>query len=736
MPTSGWGYEDVENNGFDVQQLIGIVKRRRRLIIGTFALIMLLGVLATFLSKPIYQAQARVLIDTTKVQQSAGEFSALDAMTGMAGARNLETQVEVFKSPSVIQAARQKLSPNARKVISAYSQLTVLPVGQTDIMEVTVLSHNPHASSAYCNALVQAYMAEDENTQHSGLRRASSFVRDKVDEMKKRRDATAQQLRDYKQKNNTLDISAETAAQIATQGGAVADLEKAQTDRRAAVAELAEVQRQASKLAPTVTSGKSIGQTAEVTAKKAELVTLELKLQELKQEYTDSAPDVVTTRTRIAQLKRDLAGAAKTEVTGSQIVSNPALDAARGKIAELQGGIWASDARIAALTQTVAKARAAGNALPAREYELGRLQSELQRLNDTYQALNQKYEQLRINENATSASTRMLSVAAVPGAPISPRVGRNLLTTLIAALVLAIALAALIDRIDDHVHSEEDAESASRLPIIAHVPFLTGANSVSLLGGGIKGSSALLESYRMLRTNIAFASIDEPIRSLVVTSSQPNEGKSTTALDLAIVMALDGKAVILLDADLRRPSLNSLLQVSNAVGFSSVVTGEKTVEEALQDTGTKNLRIMTSGPVPPNPPELLNSRVGRQIIEELTGMADFLIIDTPPALTMADAQIVASIANATILVISAQGANKKDVARTSDLMAQTGTKMLGIVLNKITSEWGAAYNYYGGYNVYYGTPASSGLTISENGDAESSSGTAPQLHQGAKKKTD
>ena len=603
-------------------------------------------------------------------------------------------------------------------------------------MEVTVQSYNPHASSHYCNALVQAYMAEDENTQHSGLRRASSFVRDKVDEMKKRRDAMAQQLRDYKQKNNTLDISAETAAQIATLGGASSDLEKAKTDRRAAIAELAEVQRQAAGLTPTIVSGKSIGQTAEVTAKKAELVTLELKLQELKQEYTDSAPDVVSTRTRIAQLKGDLARAAKTEVTGSQLVTNPALDAARAKISELQGGIWASDARIAALTQTAAKLRATGSSLPKREYELGRLQSELQRLNDTYQALNQKYEQLRINENATSASTRLLSSAFAPRTPISPRVGRNLLTTLTAALVLAIALAAIIDRMDDHVHSEEDAESASRLPIIAHVPLLTGANSASLLIGGIKDSSALLESYRMLRTNIAFASIDEPIRSLVVTSSQPNEGKSTTSLDLAVVMALDGKAVILLDADLRRPSLNSALQISNAIGFSSVVTGEKTIEEALQETTTKNLRVMTSGPVPPNPPELLNSRVGRQIIEELAGMADVLIIDTPPALTMADAQIVASIADATILVVSAQGANKKDVARTSDLLAQTGTKMLGVVLNKITKDWGAAYNYYGGYNVYYGTRAPSDLTISENGDhgdPGSPNGNAPQISGKTKK---
>ena len=124
IPTSGWGYEDVENSGFDVQQLIGIVKRRRRLIIGTFALIMVLGILATYLSKPVYQAQSRVLVDTTKIPQSSGEFSALDAMTGMASSRNLETQIEVFKSPSVVQGGAPEVvterAQDHRRVFPAF----------------------------------------------------------------------------------------------------------------------------------------------------------------------------------------------------------------------------------------------------------------------------------------------------------------------------------------------------------------------------------------------------------------------------------------------------------------------------------------------------------------------------------------------------------------------------------------------------------------------------------------
>jgi receptor protein-tyrosine kinase len=236
------------------------------------------------------------------------------------------------------------------------------------------------------------------------------------------------------------------------------------------------------------------------------------------------------------------------------------------------------------------------------------------------------------------ANARVISVADVPKRPVSPNKPRNLILSTILGLMLALALAALADRMDDRVHSEEDAESASRLPVLAHIPFIQEKAKQSLINNTDQTSS-LLESYRMLRTNIEFAAVGEPIRSIVVTSSQPNEGKSTTSVDLAIVMALDGRKVILVDADLRRPSSHKLLGLSNKFGFTSVVAGTRTLEDALQDTTTPNLRVLTSGPTPPNPPEFLNSKAARSLLREIRDMADIVIIDTPPGLVMADAQI-------------------------------------------------------------------------------------------------
>lgn len=206
----------------------------------------------------------------------------------------------------------------------------------------------------------------------------------------------------------------------------------------------------------------------------------------------------------------------------------------------------------------------------------------------------------------------------------------------------------------------------------------------------------------MLRTNIEFSSVDEPIRALVMTSSLPNEGKSSSSVDLAIVMAMDGKQVILVDADLRRPSLHRMFGLSNTVGFTNVVAGTISIEDALQETEVPNLRVLTSGPIPPNPPELLNSKAGRACLERARQMSDFLIIDTPPALVMADARIVASIAGAVLLVISVQEAGGHEIARTSDQLAQSGAHVLGVVLNKLTHENGGYYGYYGYKNPYFG----------------------------------
>jgi capsular exopolysaccharide synthesis family protein len=203
----------------------------------------------------------------------------------------------------------------------------------------------------------------------------------------------------------------------------------------------------------------------------------------------------------------------------------------------------------------------------------------------------------------------------------------------------------------------------------------------------------------MLRTIIGFAPVERQVRSIAMASSLPGEGKSVSCLNLGIAAALSGESVIIVDCDLRRPSMHNLWGLSNEVGLTNVMNGSETLEGALRQTGIDGLRVLTTGPVSIDPFTLLNSDAARSTFEQIKAHADFVLFDTPPALVFADAQVVAAQADAVLLVVSSQESRKNDIKRTRSVLEQTGTKIIGILLNKtIESEtYSYSSNYYDGY---------------------------------------
>lgn len=689
--------EDEGGEGLDLRQVLTLLRRRRKILLATFFTVVAAGTLFTWLSRPIYQATTQILVNT-----SASGGSGADAFTDLLGdkrARSLDTQMAVLKSGPVMQGALARLSPEHQKAAQEFFNVAVNPLTTTDVLVVDVSSYNPQTAAAIGNALGAEYIQKSKEQNQERVRVATKFVSEQREMVDKDLDTTRRQLREFKQRHNIVNLGPESEARVGELGQNQAELRAAQTELLSNRAQLAQLRALAATMAPSHVI-PTIRRRPTVEALQGQITNLEIQRVAALEEYVPESDEVQRIEGQLTALRRRLSNEAVTEVVGSTRVIDPVRQGLMAKISEAQAQIWAQEARIPALTKGVEGMRAQMKTLPQREYELSKINSELATLQKTFETLNEQYVTLRINAEGQLASASIMSPAAVPTAPISPRVGRNILMSIALGLMLAIALATLTDRLDDRVHSEEDAESASRLPVLAHIPFMQDKDKQSLIGHS--GNSALLESYRMLRTNIEFSAVDEPVRSLVVTSSQPGEGKSTTSADLAIVMALDGKKVILVDCDLRRPSLHRLFALPNRVGFTSVVAGQSSLEDALQPTKIPGLFVLTSGPVPPNPPEVLNSKAGRAVFAQVAQQADFAVLDTPPALVMADAQIVASIADAAMLVISFKEAGKREIARTSELISQTGTKVLGSVLNKLTDEVDGYYGYYGYKNRYYG----------------------------------
>lgn len=327
--------------------------------------------------------------------------------------------------------------------------------------------------------------------------------------------------------------------------------------------------------------------------------------------------------------------------------------------------------------------------------QVSRLQSALKRYEATYNSLLNNLAELRLTEAQSTDNVVLATPAQPPKNPVRPRVLFNTLLAAIVGAMLAVGVAFLIEYLDDTVKTPDDVRAVSNLPTLAAVVRLDAETPQQRLVALTAPRSPEAEAYRVLRTNLRFSSLDKPLGTLVVTSAGPGEGKSTTAANLAIVFAQAGSRVLLVDADLRRPSIHKLLQVPNNIGLTTALMklGNRP-EEFVQATALQNLSVLTSGPIPPNPAELLGSARMRDLLAQLHERYDLIVIDSPPVLAVADATILSNQVDGTLLVASAGETRFEMLVRALERMDGVGIRPLGVVLNKLTANTGGSYYYY------------------------------------------
>jgi capsular exopolysaccharide synthesis family protein len=208
--------------------------------------------------------------------------------------------------------------------------------------------------------------------------------------------------------------------------------------------------------------------------------------------------------------------------------------------------------------------------------------------------------------------------------------------------------------------------------------------------------SPISEQYRTIRTNVQFSTVDEEVKTLMVTSAGPGDGKSTTAANLAVVFAQQGKKVLLVDSDMRKPTAHYTFNMSNVYGLTSVLTKQITLINAVEESQENNLFILTSGPIPPNPAELLSSKAMEQFFHDAEEFFDLIVFDTPPLLAVTDAQILANRCEGSILVISSGKTENEQAVKAKEMLDAAQSKLLGVVLNNKKIENSNYYYYYGG----------------------------------------
>ncbi|WP_179474475.1 polysaccharide biosynthesis tyrosine autokinase [Mycolicibacterium vinylchloridicum] len=288
--------------------------------------------------------------------------------------------------------------------------------------------------------------------------------------------------------------------------------------------------------------------------------------------------------------------------------------------------------------------------------------------------------------------------ASVPSEPVVPKTARNLAVGLGLGLLAGIGLAALRDVLDNTVKSHDSLEEITGVGIVGTVPLDKGRrNQPAILFDN--DNSAIAEAFRKLRTNLQFLAVDNPPRVIVVTSSAPNEGKSTTAINIALALAEAEHDVVLVDGDMRLPSLNKYLNLVGQAGFSTVLSGGASLSEVLQETKFPRLTVLTSGATPPNPSELLGSKAAKSVLSELREKYDYVIVDSSPLLAVTDGALLAANADGA-LIMARFGHTKRDqIAHAVRNLEDVGATLLGAVVTMMPTRGGGAYHY--SYS-YYG----------------------------------
>jgi succinoglycan biosynthesis transport protein ExoP len=306
----------------------------------------------------------------------------------------------------------------------------------------------------------------------------------------------------------------------------------------------------------------------------------------------------------------------------------------------------------------------------------------------------------------TPRSPNYLSIiqpAELPGAPISPNVPLNVALAAVMGLLLSVAAAFLLEYLDDTIKSPNDVMRVLGLPMVGGIADISGSSNEKLIAATAP-RSPIAEAYRVLRTNIHFSDVDHPIKSILVTSAGPMEGKSVNAANLAIVMAQAGLKTILIDCDLRRPSQHRLWGLANETGLTNSLLTQTSADGFMCSTRLENLKVYPSGALPPNPAELLASDRMRQLKARLEREADIIIIDSPPCFPIADAAILARLADGVLLVVDSGHARRDEALRAKELIQNAGGRVLGVLLNRISrASSGYAY-YYHSYYSHEGTP--------------------------------
>lgn len=681
-----------------MREYLQILLRRRYWFGGVVLTVLLLALVYTLTSTPIYQSRCKLLVSTSQPGFARASGDVLGDIMGTTKARTLETQLEVIRSQAVMGPALEKFHsqhPDWRR-----PSTRVEGAQQTDVIVISCQSpDDPQPAAEFANIVAGEYISFTQAQNRKTAESAATFAEG---QMAKAATSLAKAEQDLEAFRNGAGASAsapEAVTALLTRVQVQEDqANQAQAAADATRAKLKAVRVQLERKPELVLASQTLSRNQVLDVLRNSQVQLEVERASLLKELTPTSQRIKALDEKIAATRAQLAQETQ-KVVSSESRVNPVEADLLGELVQNEAQLGADEVRARAASGALAGTRKLVAALPARQRQESELQRAVMLADSQYRTLVAKVQELRLAQESTLSSATVIE-AAEPGLiPIKPAKRKNMILALMLALMLAAAVVLLVDYLDDTFAGVEEIERELTMPVLSVVHRQSPGEPVIL--GSPLGRSPFAEAYRTLRSALRFSNVKKQIEMLAVTSAGAGEGKSTTSLNLAIASAEGGQRVILVDADLRRPSLHRVLGMENTSGLTQCLVNNVHPSQVVKPTDHANLSIITTGPLPPNPAELLDTERMKELAGQLRGMADLVIIDTPPAAVIVDAWIISRVCDALLLVIKVDQAKRPAVRRIAELFKREDIMTPGVVMNHVRRGMGSSYYYSYYYYHYY-----------------------------------
>ncbi len=732
-------FEFESGSQVSISDYIKLVYRRRWLVLSTFLLVFFTTLYITFTTEKEYEAQTTIMIKSTgTMERTLFEFDYTGGQTTL-----ISNQIEILKSRSLAERVVRSLnSSNERDLLLLFkpdedgvflsersmvgiirSSMEVGHRKDNDVITLTFTSNSPFDAMTIANKIAEEFQRKNREENSGELNNLRKFVEEQLEKKSEELQLAEENLRKFQEEEKMTSLDENTTEMVNIVSGYEAKLEQAQIELRANLELKKSLEQQLQERRETLSTNLSEisssylrslqEQLALAEAERTKYLMLIQSEQTTNRQHFESQLKVYDER--IAALREKLQEEAK-EISSSNMVSDPFQLSQQllTQYLEVDAKIKAGTATINALQEMADDYANKLDGLPSKVLQLARLKRKQHVESETYMMLTQKLEETRIQSASQSTNVSIIDKAIEPSVPVRPKTNMNIMLGVLIGLGLGIGLVFFLEYFDNTVKTSDELEAMgfnllSSIPKIEMDKYERRLESKLEKLGPIEGKkiearlithldpkSPVAEAYRTLRTNLQFSKIDRQLKTILITSTGPKEGKSTTAANLAIAMAQVGNKVVLVDADLRRPVIHSIFGMEKEDGITNYLMEKNHLEETIKPTFHENLFILTSGVLPPNPSELLASQKMENLLSKLQNKFDTVILDSPPVIAVTDAAVLSTKVDGTILVVSSGQTHKDALGRAYSLLNTVNTKIIGALLNGVDVQ-----GLYGSYDYYY-----------------------------------